>query len=659
MEKYTDSFLDQLRSADPSFLTKARKKGYVCPKCGNGTGSDGDGITRRREGKYHCFVCSLDEDTIGLYGLHAGLTSFPEQVEGLANYLHIPVGTESTDAPKQSKAPEKKETPTEEPKAAPADYTAYILSVAKNIEQTDYHRGITEETLRKYKVGFDAAWKNPAKPNAPASPRLIVPTSRHSYLARLCSSEKNGYEKIKVGPVHTFNLKEILQNGRPIFITEGELTALSIIDVGGRAVAAGSAGMGANFLKELDELLKENKLDKPAAPLIIAADNDEPGKRLLNDVARGLEERGIKYSIAPCFTGGKDANDGLTSDRDRFKNEVLAAERLAYPEKIESIEQERASAHLQGFINGIASGIFGKPQPTGFNGLDTILDGGLYPGLYCVGAVSSLGKTTLVLQIADYIAGNGRDVLFFSMEMARIELMAKSISRNMYIISREKAGDKRYAKTVRQILNAEELNKFTEEEDYIFKAAAQRYAKAAEHLIIKEAVGDVDVKAIRQKIEDYITINPEKEKPVVFVDYLQILAPYDTHNSDKQNTDRAVLELKRISRDYSIPIVAVSSFNRESYTEPVSQTAFKESGAIEYGSDVLIGLQLSGMDYQEREKDGERLARIRKLNRENIDKAKAGEAFPIQAKILKNRNGSRGDVELYLTSKFSFIEDVE
>ena len=41
--------------------------------------------------------------------------------------------------------------------------------------------------------------------------------------------------------------------------------------------------------------------------------------------------------------------------------------------------------------------------------------------------------------------------------------------------------------------------------------------------------------------------------------------------------------------------------------------AFKESGAIEYSSDTLIGLQLEGMDYQEGEADGARQKRIRKL----------------------------------------------
>ena len=58
--------------------------------------------------------------------------------------------------------------------------------------------------------------------------------------------------------------------------------------------------------------------------------------------------------------------------------------------------------------------------------------------------------------------------------------------------------------------------------------------------------------------------------------------------------DKAVLELKRISRDFKLPVIAVSSLNRMSYGQRISMEAFKESGAIKYSSDVLIGLQLRG-----------------------------------------------------------------
>ena len=116
--------------------------------------------------------------------------------------------------------------------------------------------------------------------------------------------------------------------------------------------------------------------------------------------------------------------------------------------------------------------------------------------------------------------------------------------------------------------------------------------------------------------------------PVVVIDYIQILAPYNDRATDKQNTDKAVMELKRISRDYKTPVIGISSFNRANYSVPVTMEAFKESGAIEYSSDVLIGLQLKGAG----QKDFDANQAKRKVPRE------------VELVILKNRNGRTGDI---------------
>ena len=110
--------------------------------------------------------------------------------------------------------------------------------------------------------------------------------------------------------------------------------------------------------------------------------------------------------------------------------------------------------------------------------------------------------------------------------------------------------------------------------------------------------------------------------------------------TDKQIVDHAVLELKRLSRDRKIPVIAVSSFNRDNYNAPVNMASFKESGAVEYSSDVLIGLQLVGMD-EMKQSDGQKTA-----NTKLIDELKTANPRKAQLKILKNRNGKIG-VSLY------------
>lgn len=115
--------------------------------------------------------------------------------------------------------------------------------------------------------------------------------------------------------------------------------------------------------------------------------------------------------------------------------------------------------------------------------------------------------------------------------------------------------------------------------------------------------------------------------PVVLIDYLQIIAAADPRATDKQNTDRAVFELKRLSREYKTPVLAISSLNRENYTAKISMAAFKESGAIEYSSDVLIGLQFQAMHED------------KKVDADKIDEYKKQPTRQIEARILKQRNG--------------------
>ena len=286
---------------------------------------------------------------------------------------------------------------------------------------------------------------------------------------------------------------------------------------------------------------------------------------------------------------------------------------------------------------------------TGFKDLDSSLNGGLYPGLYILGAISSSGKTSFVLQMADQLAAAGRDVLFFSLEMAREELMAKSISRYTFTTLKDR-GDTRLARTTFGVLNGKtRADNSIEEENHIDNASAAYFNEVGGHLRIFEGVGDMGPKQIREIVEAYMLAADEAlaeeikaghftakaQAPVIVIDYLQILAPMNPRGTDKMNIDSAVLELKRISRDYKAPVIAISSLNRGAYQKEISMDAFKESGAIEYGSDVLLGLQFAAMENSEKDKNGNSVI--------DTDKEKRKPDRDMQLVILKNRNGRTGD----------------
>lgn len=298
--------------------------------------------------------------------------------------------------------------------------------------------------------------------------------------------------------------------------------------------------------------------------------------------------------------------------------------------------KESAAHYIKDFKRGINASVDTPPINTEFRDLDKLLEGGLYEGLYIIGAISSLGKTTFTLQMADQIAQQGKDVIIFSLEMARSELMAKSISRLTFI----NTDDKKKAKTTRGITTGKRYLKYSEVEIALINKSISTYEEYAKNLYIIEGIGDIGVNHIKKTIEKHISFTGKK--PIVIIDYLQILTPLDKRATDKQNTDISVIGLKRLSRDNKIPIIAISSFNRENYTSPVSMVAFKESGAIEYSSDVLIGLQYKG---QGKEKNFD------------LDMASKNDPRKIELKVLKNRNGGKGEISYNYYPLFNYFEE--
>lgn len=615
---------------------------YVCPLCGSGTGKSGTGAFSIKNGtSWKCFSCNAGGDIFDLYGAINGTTDHNEQLRGLSEMYGIQVASYRSTAQEdfspeyQNHAKNEQYTHnsihttvyTQADPPQQTDYADFFLQAHKAVEQTDYwkRRGLSKETVDRFKLGYVAEWRHPKAPKAPASPRLIIPTSPYSYLARdtreTIPEEQRAYSKSKVGSIQLFNKKALQTATKPIFIVEGELDALSIIEVGGEAVALGTTTKS----KALIEMLKAQA---PAQALIIALDNDEAGQRASRELIEGLQGLNIPcYSFNPCGQY-KDANEALQRDREALTIAVEEAEHLQDEEaqaQKEAYLKNSTAHYLQSFVNGIADSVDTPYIPTGFKKLDSVLDGGLYEGLYIVGAISSLGKTTIITQIADQIAQAGTDVLIFSLEMARAEIMAKSISRHTLQSVLATGGDIRNAKTARGITTGKRYIDYSQTERDLINSSIMEYSKYAQNIYISEGVGDIGAEQIRETVQKHILFTGKT--PVVIIDYLQILAPYSERATDKQNTDKAVMELKRISRDYKTPVIGISSFNRANYKEAVTMEAFKESGAIEYSSDILIGLQLKGAG----KKDFD------------ANEAKRKDPREIELVILKNRNGRTGD----------------
>lgn len=644
--------LEEIRIHIKDELTPARgQRGmFVCPLCGSGTGSKKTAAFSVEKDGLHgkCFSCGWYGDLFDLIAAKDGVsvkeaTRIAIERYGSMSYVALT-------------------RPAAQPHAQPAtrDFHAEIEAFHRAMpgspgEEYLHGRGITDESISRFSLGYDARRQ-----------QITIPYNKSgSYYAmrNISPSADHAHDKLAGVKAPVFNAAA-LYGTEPCFVVESPLCAISIMQEGGTALALG----GVNIRLLQDEVQRK----RPTAPLLLALDNDTPtssgrmpGQENAAALAAWLEEKQLPWAYGNVAGDGfKDPNEALQKDPDGFRQRLRSivdnyknSMAISENQQFDQYMAEATAGYMEAFLNGVSESASTPPIPTGFNGLDKLLDGGLYEGLYTVGAISSLGKTSFVLQLCDQIAAAGHDVLFFSLEMGRYELMAKSISRYTWITVRDEDLPKSAAMTTRGILTGKRYEKYSQQQLGVIAKATDRYKEEVSSRIwFVEGIGNIGVAEIRSRVEQHTSITGHR--PVVVVDYLQILAPPDARASDKQNTDKNVLELKRLSRDHKIPVIGISSLNRDNYTEPINTAAFKESGAIEYGSDCLIGLQYVGMEYRDGEKEQQRHQRIRELFNSNDAEARKGEGVSIEVKLLKNRNGGRGASDpLLFYPMFNFFQE--
>lgn len=476
-------------------------------------------------------------------------------------------------------------------------------------------RGISKEIGDKYHLFISNEVYEDKNIGTKGTSRIVIPiyydNEPMSYVARALTEVEGRAKALNSAgtqiPLNIEYIKKELKPGEDkfIYICEGWADALSFEDVGKKAIALHSTQQ----INKLKEYIEKNTFTSSKYTYMLCCDNDEAGHKANSELAEYFTDKNINYHKVSIPKEYKDVNEWYISigNKDIFKG-------LLNPFKNQTVLNYIDDS----FLNDIERMKGFKGRSTGFKNLDKEING-VVPGLYVLGAISSLGKTTYITQLADQMASRGEHIIFFSLEQSRFELVAKSISRQTCILNPKEA------KTSLSIMQN------TDVADITIKAVEQ-YQPIAHNTIIVEGNFNINVISIREYVEQYIAFTGIK--PVVVLDYLQILRPINDRLTDKQQVDYNVTELKRISRDYDIPIFVICSFNRDNYTTTVDFTSFKESGAIEYSADVVMGLQLKVMEeIQEMKKPT--ISQIRN----KINDAKNETPRRVELIGLKNRNG--------------------
>lgn len=249
-------------------------------------------------------------------------------------------------------------------------------------------------------------------------------------------------------------------------------------------------------------------------------------------------------------------------------------------------------------------------RKTGFANLDS--EQIFTSGLYVLGGLPALGKTTFAWQLLEQMARQGEKCVYCSYEMSEFELYTKSAMRELF------SRDRNTNLTSAGIRRGDETR--------TLKEILVEFGEIGIDLTVVE-MQEQDIDDLIFGLRKYCV----EKAPVIVLDYLQIVPVRRREASAKQGIDEIVRKLKNFQRETGATFIVISSFNRQNYGQQVAFESFKESGNIEYSADVVWGLQL----YATRElKEG-----ATNQNREIISKAKEANPRQVELKCLKNRQG--------------------
>lgn len=675
--------------------------GHVCPVCDSGTGPNKTPAFSVKGDKWKCFSCDAGGDVFDLAGAIHRTEDKAEQLRHVAAWARIDLeggasgssggfnarytgAGSAADEPAESTADRTAENTADADKYAEgrAKHRQYVAECARRLADEPTadllayleQRGITHAEAVALGLGYDPkpahGWQDEAG-NWHNGPRLVIPWAGSDFyhIDRAMDGRAHNLKYDKppskpdektpisecVGPQPTWNPAAFSE---PYLVAvEGALDALAIQLCGYNAVALGGTSVN-NFATEA-------AAHRYAGVVIdmMDADGDMEDENEGNRKGRGagaklcdlLGNAGIltlsraEYGIgtADLYSGQyKDAGEMLAANRADLA-QMLEYMRLMAKDKAEAAKNDEWREAMKNLkledAGEIARGIYNcadeeTPVSTGFTSLDRALDGGLRSGLMILGAVSSAGKTTFLSQVADYIAAHGRPVLFVSIEQSGRELVSKSISRMM-------AG-RGYDRITLHEMGAEKYRAYWPEEKTraLAEAVGEYAAEVAPNLHIMAACEQPsinDVKAAAYRIADKCG-----QPPVIMLDYLQILKPLNERDTERQAVDGNISELRRLSGANGLrtPVLVISSFNRGSYSGAIEMESFKESGGVEYGSDVLAGIQPYRMEQQvtARTKDDKPpTEQVMKFRAREIVKAfRKQDVKDAELVILKNRNGA-------------------
>ena len=259
--------------------------------------------------------------------------------------------------------------------------------------------------------------------------------------------------------------------------------------------------------------------------------------------------------------------------------------------------------------------------PTGYYELDDLTCGLQDGEMIVIAGRPSMGKTSLVLNIAEHIGVIEKiPVAIFSLEMGRQQLAERFLSSVTGID----------AQLVRKgMLSTEHYRKLVE--------ACGTFSEATIYIDDTAGLTPLELRAKARRLKSRHKIR------CIIVDYLQLMhMGVKSIESRQQEITTISRYIKALARELNVPVVVLSQLNRspegrESTGHKPRMSDLRESGSIEQDADVVMLLHRE--DYYRKNEDG-------------YEPNNTAELI-----IAKQRNGPTGTVKLVFREKITRFEN--
>lgn len=386
-----------------------------------------------------------------------------------------------------------------------------------------------------------------------------------------------------------------------------------------------------NLLLLVEELRQHGELEKVGgATFVMSIANFNFTTAFAESHAKKIKEKAIlRRLIEVSEQISYEASQDL-----KPLNEILEMAEKKLREVTEVREASKSFSFNDFFANNFESEIESMKKyanrKTGFANID---DKQIFsPGLYVLGGLPALGKTTFAWQMLEQLARNGEKCIYCSYEMSKLELFTKSVARRAF------ENDRSIQITSAGIRRGES-------------------SEVTQNIIYTFAKTEIELRVMELQEQDIDTLLFELKKycidkaPVIVLDYLQIVPIKNADTTQKQAIDEIVRKLKNFQRETNTTFIVISSFNRANYSQQVAFESFKESGNIEYSADVVWGLQFYCTKNLREGTIGK--------NREIIEQAKKANPRQVQLSCLKNRQGTNYQVYFKYYPANDYFEECE